>query len=117
MEFVATIVVMAALFCVSLWVIHKQTLHARDMQTMLLQRQQFNFENQWKAWIQDRVATDKTITDLAGWNARLCDSHEKMGQQLQALLPAIETRVSHTISQQLAHGLQAVLTAVGKKPT
>ena len=117
MEFIATIIAMAVLFCVALWVIHKQTLHARDMQSMFLQRQQFNFENQWKAWIQDRTATDRTITNLASWNAKLCDSHEKMGQQLQALLPSIETRISHMLSQQLAHGLQAVLTAVGKKPT
>ncbi len=113
-ELVVTVIALTVAFSVSLWIIHKQALHVRDMQTTFLLRQSFNFEKQWKLWLQDRKATGETIGNLAGWNARLCDSHEKMGQLLQQMVGEVETRLSHLIAQKLEHGLAKLLSAVEK---
>lgn len=116
MEFVVSLIVLGAVVCLVLWIVHKQTLQSKDLHAFAMQRQQFNFENQWKLWIQDRESSNKTINNLAGWNAKLCDSHEKMGQHLQNMLKGVERNVSLVLAEKLDRGLAAIVEAVGKKP-
>ncbi len=117
MELIVAVFGLVVVFCVSLWIIHKQTIHARDMQTLFLQRNQFNFETQWQLWVKDRATTDQTINNLAAWNTKLCESHAKMGEQLQSLLQGVETRLAFTLSQQLAEGVKTLAETVGKSKT
>jgi len=110
-----SLIAVVAAMVVALVVIHKQTTHSRDAQNLLLQRQQFNFENQWRLWLSDREKSDQTITSLAQWNAQLCGSHEQMSALLQKIVQALQERVTYTLTQHIDAGMERLAESLEKK--
>ena len=94
MELIIVAAALVIMFSVSLWLIHRQTIHARDMQAMFLQRQQFNFEHQWKLWLADHKTNAGTIQALASWNTHLCENNDLRHQQLMSLVNASMTQLN-----------------------
>jgi hypothetical protein len=102
------------LLIVVIWVIHMQTLHARDMQSTLLQRQLFNFEKLWQTWNEDRKQTDATIQSLAGWNARLCENTDLRHQQLMSLVSSATEKSQQQLTTAVSEHLRASFQSLVK---